>query len=176
MAPTCHLQIVGEIKAARDALVELTSRIRSYLYRELFRKDTTPPVSASALEISPNNTFPLREAHTGNNLPMKTYQNLQTGAIALASKVVLSVFGWIKKCSFSVIFTVFSFSSDILFSSISIRWLYLCLSLFHLSAIWGTGVFIQLNVIQVTSCESYLSEQEMLCQKVEKGILEVAFS
>lgn len=80
------VQIVAEIKAARNALVELTSRIRSYLYRELFRKDTTPPVSAPALEISPNNTFPLREAHTGNNPPMTTYQNLQTGAIALASK------------------------------------------------------------------------------------------
>lgn len=100
MAPTCHLQIVGEIKAARDALVELTSRIRSYLYRELFRKDTTPPVSASALEISPNNTIPLREAHTGNNPPMTTYQNLATGAIALASKVVLSIFGWLRNAHF----------------------------------------------------------------------------
>ncbi|KAM1781004.1 hypothetical protein ACFX11_042274 [Malus domestica] len=97
--PTCVsgddvlVQIVGEIKAARHALVEVTSRIRSYLYRELFRKDTPPPAfapgpagSAFAIDPSPNNTFPVREAHTGNDPPMKMYQNVQTGGIAQPSK------------------------------------------------------------------------------------------
>ncbi|CAN6564725.1 unnamed protein product [Malus baccata var. baccata] len=97
--PTCVsgddvlVQIVGEIKAARLALVEVTSRIRSYLYRELFRKDTPPPAfapgpagSAFPIDPSPNNTFPVREAHTGNDPPMKMYQNVQTGGIAQPSR------------------------------------------------------------------------------------------
>ncbi|CAN6709344.1 unnamed protein product [Malus baccata var. baccata] len=87
------IQIVGEIKAAREALVEVTSRIRSYLYRESFRKDTTPPAfapgpggSAFAMEPSSNNTFPIREAHAGNDPPMKMYRNVQTMGIAQPSK------------------------------------------------------------------------------------------
>ncbi|GAB4858516.1 hypothetical protein Ancab_009992 [Ancistrocladus abbreviatus] len=34
------LQIVGEIKAARDALMEVTARLRSDLYQELCQRDT----------------------------------------------------------------------------------------------------------------------------------------
>ena len=76
----------------------MTSRIRSYLYRELFRKDTPPPAfapgpagSAFAIDPSPNNTFPVREAHTGNDPPMKMYQNVPTGGIAQPSKVAFSI-------------------------------------------------------------------------------------
>ncbi|KAG2299195.1 hypothetical protein Bca4012_010760 [Brassica carinata] len=40
------VQISGEIKAARDALVELTLRLRSHMYKELSQKET-PPGSTS---------------------------------------------------------------------------------------------------------------------------------
>ncbi|KAJ0246282.1 RNA-binding KH domain-containing protein RCF3 [Hirschfeldia incana] len=40
------VQITGEIRAARDALVELTLRLRSHMYRELSQKET-PPASTS---------------------------------------------------------------------------------------------------------------------------------
>lgn len=92
----CHLQIVGEIKAARDALVEVTSRLRSHIYREFFLKDMTPPsVSApgpvgSGLGLeasSPNNVAPGREGHTGGDPPTATYQNVQTVVAAQPSKV-----------------------------------------------------------------------------------------
>jgi len=89
------VQIVGEIKAARDALVEVTSRLRSHIYREFFLKDMTPPsVSApgpvgSGLGLeasSPNNVAPGREGHTGGDPPTATYQNVQTVAAAQPSK------------------------------------------------------------------------------------------
>ena len=92
----CHLQIVGEIKAARDALVEVTSRLRSHIYREFFLKDMTPPsVSApgpvgSGLGLeasSPNYGAPGREGHAGSDPPTATYQNVQTVAAAQPSKV-----------------------------------------------------------------------------------------
>jgi hypothetical protein len=92
----CHLQIVGDIKAAREALVEVTSRLRSYLYRELFQKDMTPPSisapgpmgSSIGLEASsPNSIAPGREGHTGGDPPIATYQNVQTVAAAQPSKV-----------------------------------------------------------------------------------------
>ncbi|XVF51726.1 hypothetical protein PTKIN_Ptkin04bG0208000 [Pterospermum kingtungense] len=42
-------EIVGEIKAARDALVQIMSRLRSYSYRRFSQKDTPPPaISATA--------------------------------------------------------------------------------------------------------------------------------
>nr|VDD21754.1 unnamed protein product [Brassica oleracea] len=40
------VQITGEIRAARDALVELTLRLRSHMYREFSQKET-PPASTS---------------------------------------------------------------------------------------------------------------------------------
>lgn len=76
------LQIVGEIKAARDAVVEVTSRLRSYLYRDFFQRDTVPlpaPLPGAAASSS-NNIVPVTETPT-------TYQNLQTVAAALPSKV-----------------------------------------------------------------------------------------
>jgi hypothetical protein len=72
---------------ARDALMEVTSRLRSYLYREFFQKDMTPPsVSASGpvgsgigLEASSiSNITPVREAHIGVDAPTATYQNVAT--------------------------------------------------------------------------------------------------
>ncbi|KAK9291479.1 hypothetical protein L1049_019427 [Liquidambar formosana] len=89
------VQIVGEIKAARDALLEVTSRLRSYLYREFFPKDIPPPPisaagpvgSAFALEApSTNNITPAREGQTGSDQPTVTYQNWPAVATAQPSK------------------------------------------------------------------------------------------
>ncbi|CAL0305420.1 unnamed protein product [Lupinus luteus] len=76
------VQIVGEIKAARDAVVEVTSRLRSYLYKDFIQRDTVPPsASLSSVEASSSNTTaPTMETST-------TYQNVQTvGAAVLPSK------------------------------------------------------------------------------------------
>lgn len=44
-----YLQIEGEIKVAREALVEVTSKLRNYLYQEyLQKKMSTPPTSAAS--------------------------------------------------------------------------------------------------------------------------------
>lgn len=78
------VQIIGDIKAARDALVELTSRIRSYLYKEPFQKDVSPPVSVPSNmvslgleESSSNNNAAPREVHGGNDTAGSAYQNVQ---------------------------------------------------------------------------------------------------
>lgn len=81
-----HIQIVGEIKAAREVLVEVTSRLRNYLYRE--EKDMCTPMSApspvgSALGLEPsysNNTNPSRGTYSGNDLPIASSQNVQNVA------------------------------------------------------------------------------------------------
>lgn len=79
------VQIVGEIKAARNALVEVTSRLRSYLYKEFFQKDSTPPFSASGslgsgmgLESSSPGRTPVRDGYTANDPPTATNQNAQS--------------------------------------------------------------------------------------------------
>ncbi|CAH1424408.1 unnamed protein product [Lactuca virosa] len=81
------VQIVGEIKAAREALVEVTLRLRSYIFQGFFQKDASqvPPFlapspggSASNLEAaSSNNTTP-RENYSGNDPTTASNQNLQT--------------------------------------------------------------------------------------------------
>ncbi|KAL4557190.1 hypothetical protein LXL04_035362 [Taraxacum kok-saghyz] len=69
------VQIVGEIKAAREALVEVTLRLRSYIFQGFFQKDSQPPAflapspggSASNYEaVSSNNTTP-RDNYSGND-------------------------------------------------------------------------------------------------------------
>ena len=73
---------MGEIKAARDAVVEVTSRLRSYLYRDFIQRDTGPPLAP----------LPGVEASSSNHIaPVTdtpaTYQNVQTVAASLPSKV-----------------------------------------------------------------------------------------
>ncbi|KOM41367.1 hypothetical protein LR48_Vigan04g156500 [Vigna angularis] len=69
-----------QIKAARDAVVEVTSRLRSYLYRDFFQRDIVPQVSLPGVEASSsNNLVPVTETLT-------TYQNMQTVAAALPLK------------------------------------------------------------------------------------------
>lgn len=87
IASLLPLQIVGEIKAARDAVVEVTSRLRSYLYRDFFQRDIVPP-SAS---------LPGFEASSSNNISLvaetsSIYQNVQSMAAALPSKVLFCHF------------------------------------------------------------------------------------
>ncbi|XP_057472732.1 RNA-binding KH domain-containing protein RCF3-like [Actinidia eriantha] len=83
------VQIVGQIKASREALVEVTSRLRNYIYQEFFQKEMAiPPMlasnslgTASRLElVSSNNVTPAREGYTGTEIdpPPMTHQNVQT--------------------------------------------------------------------------------------------------
>ncbi|KDP45554.1 hypothetical protein JCGZ_18179 [Jatropha curcas] len=82
------VQIEGEIKAARDALVEVTLRLRSYLYKEFFQKDNPLPISESgnagnALGTetsSPNNVTPGRDSYSGAEPSAATYSNVQSSA------------------------------------------------------------------------------------------------
>ncbi|KAG6391539.1 hypothetical protein SASPL_149295 [Salvia splendens] len=60
------VQIVGEMTAAREALVEVTARIRSYIYREFHEKDE--PVSRISAP-SPANGGVEPEAASRNNVP-----------------------------------------------------------------------------------------------------------
>ncbi|OMO87928.1 hypothetical protein CCACVL1_08658 [Corchorus capsularis] len=92
------VQIVGEIKAAREALIEVTSRLRSYLYREFFQKGTPPPpISAasshgnvSGLENASPNLTPARDSQTASDPPTGTCQNVQPLATAPSSKEVVN--------------------------------------------------------------------------------------
>ncbi|ANM68831.1 RNA-binding KH domain-containing protein [Arabidopsis thaliana] len=75
------IQITGEIRAAREALVELTLLLRSHMFKELSQKET-PPASTSTtgplegvagvMEVaSSNNTIQSREGPTSSNLNLQ---------------------------------------------------------------------------------------------------------
>ncbi|XP_071709997.1 RNA-binding KH domain-containing protein RCF3-like [Rutidosis leptorrhynchoides] len=80
------VQIVGEIKAAREALVEVTLRLRSYTFQGFFQKDGQPgtihapsPVgTTSNLEAAPSNSTTTRETYSGNDTNVASNQNMQT--------------------------------------------------------------------------------------------------
>ncbi|KAL1553127.1 RNA-binding KH domain-containing protein RCF3-like [Salvia divinorum] len=81
------VQIVGEIKAAREALVEVTSRIRSYTYREFHERDepishtSAPnPVNGGVEPEAPlrNNVPHLFETHAVNGPALSTPQSFST--------------------------------------------------------------------------------------------------
>lgn len=78
------IQIVGDIQAAREALVEVTSRLRSYTYREFFQKDiSSPAIPASSPARSTigadknafNNSSPSQQNYSVNDVPTSNYQN-----------------------------------------------------------------------------------------------------
>ena len=88
---------MGEIKAARDALVEITSRLRSYLNKE-FSQDTPPPPpicataslgNVSGLENASPNLTPARDSQPASDPPAGVNQSVQTLATPASSKVVL---------------------------------------------------------------------------------------
>ncbi|KAL8095715.1 RNA-binding KH domain-containing protein RCF3-like isoform X2 [Apium graveolens] len=69
------LQIEGEIKVAREALVEVTSKIRKCMYQEYFQKEmpyTTSPVPS---------VLPSQEPYAGNNSPAAFSQMVHNAAI-----------------------------------------------------------------------------------------------
>lgn len=80
------VQIVGEIKAAREALVEVTLRLRSYIFQGFFQKDAqippflapSPGGSASNLEGASSNNTTSRENYSGNDPATASNQNLQS--------------------------------------------------------------------------------------------------
>lgn len=92
-----HLQIVGEIKAAREALVEVTNKLRNYLYQDFYPKDISPSPrianssagSALGQEAGSNNNInSYQETGAANHLPTASAQNVQIVAPpAQATKV-----------------------------------------------------------------------------------------
>ncbi|KAL3529806.1 hypothetical protein ACH5RR_009128 [Cinchona calisaya] len=85
------VQIVGEIKAAREALLELTSKLRSYFYSELFKNNMPiPSESASSLMegalvhegTSGNNMVPTQEDHLAKDPLISAHQNVPNTAAA----------------------------------------------------------------------------------------------
>lgn len=90
-------QIVGDIMAARDALVQVTSRLRSYVYRETsLPKDLPPPpvsssghISSTLVEASSPNRNSAHEDHQGSDPSTAGYQIMQTATTSLQSKVTI---------------------------------------------------------------------------------------
>uniref|UniRef100_A0A0D9WQD5 K Homology domain-containing protein n=1 Tax=Leersia perrieri TaxID=77586 RepID=A0A0D9WQD5_9ORYZ len=75
--PSCALdsdeliQIVGEIRAARNALVQVTAKLRSYLYREIPGPNQVGNIAVHG-SISPPTGL-----YQGNDIPMAPYQQAQ---------------------------------------------------------------------------------------------------
>ncbi|KAL2550799.1 RNA-binding KH domain-containing protein [Forsythia ovata] len=90
------VQIVGEIRAAREALIVVTSRVRSYMYQEFLKKDLPPPSvsSTSPMEgvVKPkadcSKKITSLETHAGNSPAISTQKNTPTAAVAQQVKDV----------------------------------------------------------------------------------------
>ncbi|XP_010915993.1 RNA-binding KH domain-containing protein RCF3 [Elaeis guineensis] len=99
--PPCALeadelvQIVGEIRAARNALVHVTAKLRSYLYRDISGpKDMLPPSIAAPSHVGSigghESGSPIkastRETYLGSDPPIAMYQNMHTATTAWQPK------------------------------------------------------------------------------------------
>lgn len=89
------LQIVGEIKVAREALVEVTARLRSYMYKEFLQRDMRPPPEPtpgsygngpSVPESAGNNHGPAYDSLAIDSPAVKS-QNVQSTAAPVPNKV-----------------------------------------------------------------------------------------
>ncbi|KQK18312.2 RNA-binding KH domain-containing protein RCF3 isoform X2 [Brachypodium distachyon] len=88
--PSCALesdeliQIVGGIRAARSALMQVTTKIRSYIYREMSVPNQIASINVHG-SIPPANGSP-RGIYPGNDLPMAIYQQSQQMTTSWHSK------------------------------------------------------------------------------------------
>ncbi|KAK9672421.1 hypothetical protein RND81_12G099500 [Saponaria officinalis] len=74
------IQIVGEIKVAREALVEVTAKLRSHLYKEVLQKDTLPPSDS----VPPSGNSPSVPESGDNSSPAN--ESLPTRSRAVVSQ------------------------------------------------------------------------------------------
>ncbi|CAO2838596.1 unnamed protein product [Amaranthus hypochondriacus] len=88
------VQIVGEIKVAREALVEVTARLRSYMYKEFFQRDMLPPPEPtpgsygngpSGPELAGNNHGPAYDSLAIDSPAVKS-QNVQSTVAPVPNK------------------------------------------------------------------------------------------
>ncbi|MCL7045202.1 hypothetical protein MKW94_009981 [Papaver nudicaule] len=99
------VQIVGEIKAARDALVEITSRLRNCLYRETSLPKALPPPhisvpvsgSLSTVEVGSPNGVAIREGSQGRNPPGAGPPTFQISPTVWPSKDALASGGVVER-------------------------------------------------------------------------------
>ncbi|XP_030549157.1 RNA-binding KH domain-containing protein RCF3 [Rhodamnia argentea] len=77
------VQIVGEIKSAREALVQVTSILRNHFYREISEKDSPPPPE---IEPIPSNSITNREAQGAHDPVTTTQLGIHNVATAHPSK------------------------------------------------------------------------------------------
>lgn len=77
------VQIVGEIKAAREALVEVTARLRSFLYKEFFQRDMLPPPDPAPGSLGNGPSGP-----ESVNIPPPAYESLASESPAVISQSV----------------------------------------------------------------------------------------
>ncbi|PKA46593.1 KH domain-containing protein [Apostasia shenzhenica] len=95
------IQIVGEIRAARKALLHVTEKIRSYLYRDISSpKETLPPSIPvprhSSKVAGPESTSfgsLSREGYRGSEPPIASYQNVCPSANWLSKDTAIGASG-----------------------------------------------------------------------------------
>ncbi|PKU60107.1 KH domain-containing protein [Dendrobium catenatum] len=88
------IQIVGEIRAARKALVQVTTKLRSYLYRDISTLDDTiaPSFPATSLVgkvvgLDSSSTRSLsREGYQGSDPPIASFENVRASSVNWSSK------------------------------------------------------------------------------------------
>ncbi|KAI4340930.1 hypothetical protein MLD38_025720 [Melastoma candidum] len=87
------VQIVGEITSAREALVEVTSRLRNYFFREVSERDSPPPAftpgtigSPGAEAVYNDERMPIGEGHLPTISVATNNMGGQTVALSQTSK------------------------------------------------------------------------------------------
>lgn len=94
---TSSVQIVGDIRASRNALIQITSRIRSYLYHDISlpKELPLPPVSTpgrvgnTLTDASSPNRNSAHEDYQGSDNSTTGYKTMQTATTPLQVKVAV---------------------------------------------------------------------------------------